>query len=442
MSFRPEGEIFSSQALANRETQIEHAQTLRVTMALIIQKYGGTSVADVERIRNVAKRVLRSYEEGHKMVVVLSAMAGQTDFLVRLAHDMSAEPDPRELDVLLSTGEQITISLFAMAVKSMGYDARSLLGFQVPIRTDRLYGKARIYEVDTARIKQELEENRIVTVAGFQGLDESGNITTLGRGGSDTTAVALAASLHADVCEIFTDVNGVYTTDPNICPKARKMESISYDEMLEMASLGAKVLQIRAVEFAKKFNVPIHVRSTFIQERGTMVVAETKDMEKVLVSAVAYNKNEARITIKKVPDTPGIAARIFEPMSKPEIVVDMIVQNTSEDGITDLTFTVPKSEFQQTLKMVSDVARDIGAESVLGDENIAKVSIIGVGMRSHAGVAQKMFRTLANENINILMISTSEIKVSCVIEEKYTELAVRVLHEAFGLENGPAREEW
>ena len=411
-------------------------------MALIIQKYGGTSVADVEKIRNVAKRVLRSYEEGHKMVVVLSAMAGQTDFLVRLAHDMCAEPDPRELDVLLSTGEQITISLFAMAVKSMGYDARSLLGFQVPIHTDRLYGKARIYEVDTARIKQELEEKRIVTVAGFQGLDESGNITTLGRGGSDTTAVALAASLHADVCEIFTDVNGVYTTDPHICPKARKMESISYDEMLEMASLGAKVLQIRAVEFAKKFNVPIHVRSTFTQERGTMGVAETNDMEKVLVSAVAYNKNEARITIKKVPDTPGIAARIFEPMSKPEIIVDMIVQNTSEDGITDLTFTVPKSEFQQTLKMVSDVARDIGAESVLGDENIAKVSIIGVGMRSHAGVAQKMFRTLANENINILMISTSEIKVSCVIEEKYTELAVRVLHEAFGLEAGPAREEW
>ena len=411
-------------------------------MALIVQKYGGTSVADIEKIRNVAKRVLGYYEEGHKMVVVLSAMAGQTDFLIRLARDMCAEPDARELDVLMSTGEQITIALFAMAVKSMGYDARSLLGFQVPIHTDHLYGKARIYEVDTARIRQELEQNRIVTVAGFQGLDESGNITTLGRGGSDTTAVALAASLNADVCEIFTDVNGVYTTDPNICPKARKMESISYDEMLEMASLGAKVLQIRAVEFAKKFNVPIHVRSTFTQERGTMVVAETKDMEKVLVSAVAYNKNEARITIKKVPDRPGIAARIFEPMSKPEIVVDMIVQNTSEDGITDLTFTVPKAEFQQTMKMVSDVAKEIGAESVLGDENIAKVSIIGVGMRSHAGVAQKMFRTLANENINILMISTSEIKVSCVIEEKYTELAVRVLHEAFGLEQGPAREEW
>ena len=423
-------------------TQIgEHAHLLRGIMALIVQKYGGTSVADIEKIRNVAKRVLEYHEEGHKMVVVLSAMAGQTDFLVRLARDMCAEPDARELDVLMSTGEQITIALFAMAVKSMGYDARSLLGFQVPIHTDHLYGKARIYEVDTARIRQELEQNRIVTVAGFQGLDESGNITTLGRGGSDTTAVALAASLNADVCEIFTDVNGVYTTDPNICPKARKMESISYDEMLEMASLGAKVLQIRAVEFAKKFNVPIHVRSTFTQERGTMVVAETKDMEKVLVSAVAYNKNEARITIKKVPDRPGIAARIFEPMSKPEIVVDMIVQNTSEDGITDLTFTVPKAEFQQTLKMLSDVAKDIGAESVLGDENIAKVSIIGVGMRSHAGVAQKMFRTLANENINILMISTSEIKVSCVIEEKYTELAVRVLHEAFGLEEGPAREE-
>jgi aspartate kinase len=411
-------------------------------MALIVQKYGGTSVADVEKIRHVAKQVLTSHEQGHQMVVVLSAMAGQTDFLIRLANDMCAEPDARELDVLLSTGEQITIALFAMAVKSMGYDARSLLGFQVPIYTDHLYGKARIHEVDTARIRQELERKRIVTVAGFQGLDESGNITTLGRGGSDTTAVALAASLQADVCEIYTDVNGVYTTDPNICSKARKMESISYNEMLEMASLGAKVLQIRAVEFAKKFNVPIHVRSTFTQERGTMVVAETKDMEKVLVSAVAYNKNEARITVKKVPDTPGIAARIFEPMSKPEIVVDMIVQNTSEDGITDLTFTVPKSEFQQTLKMVSDVARGIGAESVLGDENIAKVSIIGVGMRSHAGVAQKMFRTLADENINILMISTSEIKVSCVIEEKYTELAVRVLHEAFGLEDGPAREEW
>jgi aspartate kinase len=411
-------------------------------MALIVQKYGGTSVADVEKIRHVAKRVLNSYEEGHKMVVVLSAMAGQTDFLIRLAHDMCPEPDAREMDVLVSTGEQITIALFAMAVKSMGYDARSLLGFQVPIHTDRFYGKARIYEVDTVRIRQELDQNRIVTVAGFQGLDESGNITTLGRGGSDTTAVALAASLHADVCEIFTDVNGVYTTDPHICPKARKMPFISYDEMLEMASLGAKVLQIRAVEFGKKFNVPIHVRSTFTEERGTMVVAETKDMEKVLVSAIAYNKNEARITIKKVPDTPGIAARIFEPMSKPEIVVDMIVQNTSEDGLTDLTFTVPKAEFQQTMKMVSDVAREIGAESVLGDENIAKVSIIGVGMRSHAGVAQKMFRTLANEGINILMISTSEIKVSCVIEEKYTELAVRVLHEAFGLEDGPAREEW
>jgi len=411
-------------------------------MALIVQKYGGTSVGNIEKIRNVAQRVLKYHEEGHKMVVVLSAMAGQTDGLVRLAHEISPQPDPRELDVLMSTGEQVTVALLAIAVQSLGYEARSLLGFQIPIHTDQLYGKARIYEVDTERIMRELERNRIVTVAGFQGLDEDGNITTLGRGGSDTTAVALAASLEADVCEIFTDVNGVYTTDPNVCPKARKMDFISYDEMLEMASLGAKVLQIRAVEFAKKFNVPIHVRSTFTEERGTMVVAETKDMEKVRVSAIAYNKNEARITIKKVPDRPGIAARIFEPMSKPEIVVDMIVQNTSEDGLTDLTFTVPRAEFHQAMKLVGEVAKEIGAESVLGDESIAKVSIIGVGMRSHAGVAQKMFRTLANENVNILMISTSEIKVSCVIDEKYTELAVRVLHEAFGLEDGPAREEW
>lgn len=411
-------------------------------MALIVQKYGGTSVGSIEKIRNVAQRVLKYHQEGHKMVVVLSAMAGQTDGLIRLAHEISTQPDPRELDVVMSTGEQVTVALLAMAVQSLGHEARSLLGFQVPIHTDQLYGKARIYEVDTARIMRELDRNRIVTVAGFQGLDEDGNITTLGRGGSDTTAVALAATLKADVCEIFTDVNGVYTTDPNVCPKARKMDFISYDEMLEMASLGAKVLQIRAVEFAKKFSVPIHVRSTFTEERGTMVVAETKDMERVRVSAIAYNKNEARITIKKVPDRPGIAARIFEPMSKAEIVVDMIVQNTSEDGLTDLTFTVPKGEFHQAMKLVSEVAKEIGAESVLGDESIAKVSIIGVGMRSHAGVAQKMFRTLANENVNILMISTSEIKVSCVIDEKYTELAVRVLHEAFGLENGPAREEW
>jgi len=404
-------------------------------MSLIVQKYGGTSVADIEKINDVARRVLECYEQGNKMVVVLSAMAGQTDSLIQMAHAMTNEPDPRELDVLMSTGEQVSVALFAIAIKSMGYDARSFLGFQVAIRTDRIYGKARIHEIDTNRILEELEKGRIVTVAGFQGLDERGNITTLGRGGSDTTAVALAASLKASVCEIFTDVNGIYTTDPSVCPKARKMDFISYDEMLEMASMGAKVLDIRSVEFAKKFDVPIHVRSTFTRERGTMVVTETKDMEKVLVSGITYNKNEARVTIRNVPDTPGIAAKIFEPIYSSGIVVDMIIQNTSEDGITDLTFTVPKPDFYETMKMVRDVAQKTGAEKVIGDENISKISIVGVGMRSHAGVAIKMFETLAKENINIAMISTSEIKISCIIEEKYTELAVRILHKAFGLEN-------
>ena len=404
-------------------------------MSIIVQKYGGTSIANIEKIRNVAEKVVDNAKKGHDMVIVLSAMAGQTDSLIQMAQEMMVDPDPRELDVLMATGEQVSIALFAMAVKSMGSSARSLLGFQVPIRTDRLYGKAKINEIDTNRIRAELEKDRIVTVAGFQGLDERGNITTLGRGGSDTTAVALAAALGANVCEIFTDVNGVYTTDPNICPKAKKMDNISYDEMLEMASMGAKVLEIRAVEFAKKFNVPIHVRSTFTEERGTMVVAETKAMEKVAVSGVAYNKNEARVTMSKIPDKPGIAATIFEPVFQAGIVVDMIVQNTSEDGLTDLTFTVPKPDFYKTMKLVSDVAQQIGAEKVLGDEDIAKVSIIGVGMRTHAGIARKMFRTLADENINIMMISTSEIKVSCVIEEKYTELAVRELHKAFGLED-------
>jgi aspartate kinase len=402
-------------------------------MSLIVQKFGGTSVASVEKIKHVARRVIEYRRQGHKMVIVLSAMAGQTDRLIRLAHEMTAEPDPREMDVLLSTGEQASVALFAMAAKSLGHEASSLLGFQVAIHTTRLYGRARIQEIDTRRIFQELEKGRIAAVAGFQGLDEQGNITTLGRGGSDTTAVALAAALKADMCEIFTDVDGVYTTDPNVCPKARKLDAISYDEMLEMASLGAKVLQIRSVEFAKKFNVPIHVRSTFTKERGTMVVAETKDMEKVLVSGVAFDKNEARITIKKVPDQPGMAARIFEPIFQSGVVVDMIVQNQSEKGKTDLTFTVPKPDFLPTMKLLSDVAQRMGAEEVLGDEDVAKVSIIGVGMRSHAGVAQKMFGALAKENINIAMISTSEIKISCVIEEKYTELAVRVLHEAFDL---------
>ena len=410
-------------------------------MALIVQKYGGTSVADIDKIKKVAERVLEYQKQGNRMVVVLSAMAGQTDGLIKLAGDLTDDPDPRELDVLLSTGEQVSIALFSMALKSMGYRAKSLLGFQVPIHTNPLYGRARIQDIDTTRIMRELEKDTIVTVAGFQGLDEHDNITTLGRGGSDTSAVALAAALKADMCEIFTDVEGVFSTDPNICPKAKKMDSISYDEMLEMASLGAKVLEIRSVEFAKKFNVPIHVRSTFTKERGTMVVAETKDMEKVLVSAVAYNKNEARVTITNIPDKPGTAAKIFNPVFKSGIVVDMIVQNTSIQGKTDLTFTVPKADFAQTMKLVKGIAGDIEAERVLGDENIAKVSIIGVGMRNHAGVARKMFSALANENINILMISTSEIKVSCAIEEKYTELAVRVLHEAFGLEDAEVQEE-
>ncbi|MFZ0448350.1 MAG: aspartate kinase [Desulfatiglandaceae bacterium] len=405
-------------------------------MSLIVQKFGGTSVGSIEKIREVAKRVLEYYGQGHEMVVVLSAMAGQTDYLVRMAKEMAEDPDPRELDVLISTGEQVSVALLAMAIRSMGYEARSLLGFQVAIHTDRLFGRARIHNIETERIRKELDKHRIVTVAGFQGLDTRGNITTLGRGGSDTTAVALAAALKADVCEIFTDVDGVYTTDPHICPVARKMNTISYDEMLEMASLGAKVLEIRSVEFAKKYNVPIHVRSTFKKERGTMVIAETEDMEKVLVSGVAYDKNEARITIRKVHDKPGTAAMIFQPVFEAGIIVDMIVQNTSEEGQTDLTFTIPKSDFQKTLELVRQVGEKIGAERVLGDENIAKISVIGVGMRSHAGVAQKMFEVLARENINIMMISTSEIKVSCIIDQKYTELAVRVLHNAFGLDNG------
>lgn len=404
-------------------------------MALIVQKYGGTSVGSIEKIRGVAEKVIASHRAGNQMVVVLSAMAGQTDALIDLAMEAAQDPDPRELDVLMATGEQVSVALFAMVVKSLGYDARSLLGFQVAIHTDHLYGKAKIQDIDRERIERNLNQNRIVTVAGFQGLDENGDITTLGRGGSDTTAVALAAALDADVCEIFTDVDGVYTTDPNICPKATKMAFISYEEMLEMASLGAKVLEIRAVEFAKKFGVPIHVRSTFSDERGTMVVAETKDMERVMVSGVTYNKNEARVTIKKVPDQPGTASKIFDPIFKTGIVVDMILQNTSEAGLTDLTFTVPKTDFYKTMKLVSEVAEEIGAEKVLGDEDIAKVSIIGVGMRTHAGVAKKMFEALAAENINIMMISTSEIKISCVIEEKYTELAVRILHSTFGLDN-------
>jgi len=405
-------------------------------MALIVQKYGGTSVGTVEKIKAVATKVIDSYKKGDRMVVVLSAMAGKTDGLIKLARQVASEPDPREMDVLLATGEQESVALFSMAVKDMGFEAQSMLGFQIAIHTDHIFGRAKINQVETDRILKALDEKKIVAIAGFQGLDEKGDITTLGRGGSDTTAVAIAAAVKADRCEIFKDdVEGIYTTNPDVCPRAKKMDTISYEEMLEMASLGAKVLEIRAVEFAMKYNVPVYVRSTFSDKRGTMVVAETKDMEKVLVSGVAYSKNESRVTIRKVPDRPGIASGIFQPVFESGIVVDMIVQNTSEDGSTDITFTVPKPDFYRTMKLVSQVAQDIGAEKVLGDEDIAKVSIVGVGMRTHAGVANRMFAALAAENINIMMISTSEIKISVVIEAKYLELAVRTLHKTFGLDD-------
>jgi len=403
-------------------------------MALIVQKYGGTSVAELDRIRHVAERVIRVYNAGNDVVVVLSAMAGVTNRLIQLAHEITGDPNSRELDVLLATGEQTTVSLFCIMLESMGCPAISLLGYQANIITNTAFGRARIAKIRADRIQELLSQRKIVAVAGFQGRDQQGNITTLGRGGSDTSAVALAAALKAHICEIYTDVDGVYTTDPNLCEKARKLPKISYDEMLEMASLGAKVLQIRAVEFAKKFHVPVHVRSSFTEEEGTMVVEEEKDMERLLVSGVAYSKDEARITLTKVPDRPGIASRIFTPVAEAGIVVDMIIQNTRKSGLTDLTFTVPKADYHKAMSIQKEVAQSIGAEEVLGDEKIAKVSVIGVGMRSHSGVAAKMFTALAAEHINIIMISTSEIKISCIIEEKHTELAVRVLHRVFGLD--------
>jgi aspartate kinase len=371
---------------------------------------------------------------GNKMVVVLSAMAGETNRFVDLATQMQKIPDSREMDVLLASGEQVTVALFAMAVKDGGQDAVSLLGDQVKIITDKMHGKARIREIDADLINHHLGQGRIVVVAGFQGVTENGDITTLGRGGSDTTAVALAAALKADQCEIFTDVDGVYTTDPNICAKARKIDRISYDEMLELASLGAKVLDIRAVSLAKRFKVPVHVRSTFTDTEGTWVVEENDTMESMLVSGVAYNKNEATITVSRVPDTPGTAARLFTPIANAGIVVDMIIQNTRAGDLTDMTFTVPRADYERAMKIVNEVAAEIKAASVAGCQNIAKVSIVGVGMRNHSGIATTMFNVLAREGINILMISTSEIKVSCVIEEKYTELAVRALHDAFEMD--------
>lgn len=403
-------------------------------MALIVQKYGGTSVGDLDRIRNVAARIGRTRDQGHDVVVILSAMSGVTDQLISMAEKVCATPDCREMDVLLATGEQTTVSLMAIALQSLGYKARSMLGYQAEILTDSRYTRARILDIGAERIRSMLAEGCIVVVAGFQGVDARGDITTLGRGGSDTSAVAVAAALKADRCEIYTDVDGIYTADPNICSRARKLSRIAYDEMLEMASLGAKVLQIRSVEFAKKYNVPLHVRSSFNEEEGTMVVHEDANMEKVVVSGVTHSKNEARITLRKVPDRPGIASKILAPVADAGISVDMIIQNTRQGNITDLTFTVSKPDFAEAMRIAKEVAGEIGAAEVLGDENIAKVSVIGVGMRSHSGVASKMFATLAAENINILMISTSEIRISCVIEEKYTELAVRALHSAFELD--------
>jgi aspartate kinase len=402
-------------------------------MALVVQKYGGTSVGTIDRIRNVARRVAKTYDDGNDVVVIVSAMSGETNKLVALANETCEFPSEREYDVLVATGEQVTIALLSMCLQSMGYKAKSYMGHQIPILTDSAFSKARIEKIDDKKIREDLKNGTIIVVAGFQGVDKEGNTTTLGRGGSDTSAVAVAAALKADVCEIYTDVDGVYTTDPRIVPDASKMEKISYEEMLELASLGSKVLQIRSVEFAKKYGVVVHVRSSFNDNPGTLVMKEDADMEAVLVSGISYNKDEAKISVFRVPDKPGIAAQLFSPLSHANITVDMIIQNVSHEGYTDLTFTVPKADFKKALKIVEETAKDIGASGVSSDESIAKVSIVGVGMRSHSGIASKMFQTLSQEGINIQMISTSEIKVSCIIDAKYTELAVRVLHDAFGL---------
>lgn len=404
-------------------------------MALIVQKYGGTSVANIERIRSVARKVVERTRAGDQVVVVLSARAGDTDKLVQLAHEMSPNPDPRETDVLLATGEQITIALFSIAVKDLGAEAVSMTGYQAGIITDAHYGQARISWIETLPIMEKLHEGKIVVVAGFQGYDDGGNITTLGRGGSDTTAVALAAALGAKVCEIYTDVEGVFTTDPNIYEKARKLARVSYEEMLEMASMGAKVLHIRSVEFGMKYNVPLLVLSSFTDAPGTLVTEEDEEMEKVVVSGITYSKKEARITVTNVPDSPGMAAKLFLPISEAGINVDMIIQGSgSIPGRANISFTVPRTDYERTVKMAEIIAQEIGAGNVHSNPQIAKISVIGLGMRSHSGVASKMFETLARENINIKMISTSEIKISVVIDEKYTELAVRVLHDAFELD--------
>lgn len=405
-------------------------------MALIVQKYGGTSVGTVERIQAVADKVIETKNQGHQVVVVVSAMSGETDRLLSLAKSITDTPTPRELDVLLSTGEQTTIALLSMALEEKGHSAVSYTGGQVHIRTDDAHNKARIVEIEDARVHKQLNDGKVVVIAGFQGIDEDGNITTLGRGGSDTTAVAMAAALKADECRIYTDVDGVYTADPRIVTDARRMPFITYEEMLEMASLGSKVLQIRSVEFARKYNVNLRVLSSFEDGPGTLITDEDENMEAALISGIAHNKDEAKLTIVGVPDNPGIASKILGPIADANIEVDMIVQNVGLDNSTDFTFTVNRADYDKALSILQETAKSIKAKGVSGDNRIVKISVVGVGMRSHAGIASKMFRALADEGINIQMISTSEIKVSVVVAENYLELGVRTLHAAFGLEQG------
>ena len=406
-------------------------------MALVVQKYGGTSVGSLERMQNVARRALKARAEGNDVVVIVSAMSGETNRLLKMAHDVSPVPDARELDALASTGEQVSAALVSMCIQSQGGASRSLLGHQVRVHTDSAFTKARIRTIDGGKILETLKDGRIAVVAGFQGVDDKGDITTLGRGGSDTSAVAIAAAIKADACEIYTDVDGVYTTDPNICPTARKIDRISYEEMLELASLGAKVLQIRSVELAMKYEVPVHVRTSFSDAPGTWVVNEERSLEDVTVTGVAYDKSEAKVQMLEVPDRPGVVARIFGTLAEKHISVDMIIQNTAYDyapgGATDVTFTISKTDLARIGPELAELVKQVGAREFKTDEDIVKVSIVGLGMRSHAGVAAQMFALLAKEGINIQAISTSEIKISCIIAAKYTELAVRALHDGFGL---------
>ena len=404
-------------------------------MSLIVQKYGGTSVGSIEKIGNVADKVAARAKSGDKVVVAVSAMSGETNRLITLANEMSAKPHAREMDVIISTGEQVTIALLTMALLDRGCEARSYTGAQIRMVTDAVHGKARIKEIQSEKMKADLDAGRVVVVAGFQGVDEDGNITTLGRGGSDTTAVAIAAALKADECQIYTDVDGVYTTDPRVEPKARKLDKITFEEMLEMASLGSKVLQIRSVEFAGKYNVPLRVLSSFEEGEGTLIALEDDGVEQALISGIAFNRDEAQLTINGVPDQPGVASKILGPVTDANIEIDMIVQNIAEDGCTDFTFTVHRNDYATAYALLETVSKELGAKKVKGDDAIVKISLVGVGMRSHAGIANTMFDTLAKENINIRMISTSEIKISVVVDEKYLELGVRSLHEAFGLDS-------